>query len=30
MTTVDMTFDAALLKRVDRAAKVQGISRTAG
>lgn len=28
-TTVNMRFDAALLKRIDRAAKGQGISRTA-
>jgi hypothetical protein len=28
-TTVNMRFDAALLKRIDRAAKSQGISRTA-
>jgi hypothetical protein len=27
--TVNMRFDAALLKRIDRAAKGQGISRTA-
>jgi len=27
--TVNMRFDAALLKRIDRAAKSQGISRTA-
>jgi hypothetical protein len=28
-TTINMRFDAALLKRIDRAAKGQGISRTA-
>lgn len=28
-TTVNMRFDAALLQRIDRAAKSQGISRTA-
>jgi hypothetical protein len=28
-TTVNMRFDAALLQRIDRAAKRQGISRTA-
>ena len=28
-TTVNMRFDAALLRRIDRAAKGQGISRTA-
>ena len=28
-TTVNMRFDAALLQRIDRAAKGQGISRTA-
>jgi len=28
-TTVNMRFDSALLKRIDRAAKGQGISRTA-
>ena len=28
-TTVNMRFDAALLKRIDQAAKSQGISRTA-
>ena len=28
-TTVNMRFDAALLRRIDRAAKAQGISRTA-
>ncbi len=28
-TTVNMRFDAALLKRIDRAARNQGISRTA-
>ncbi len=28
-TTVNMRFDAALLRRIDRAAKSQGISRTA-
>jgi hypothetical protein len=28
-TTVNMRFDAALLKRIDAAAKKQGISRTA-
>jgi hypothetical protein len=28
-TTVNMRFDAALLKRIERAAKGQGISRTA-
>jgi hypothetical protein len=28
-TTVNMRFDAALLQRIDRAAKAQGISRTA-
>jgi hypothetical protein len=28
-TTVNMRFDATLLKRIDRAAKGQGISRTA-
>jgi hypothetical protein len=28
-TTVNMRFDAALLKRIDRAAKARGISRTA-
>jgi hypothetical protein len=28
-TTVNMRFDSALLKRIDRAAKSQGISRTA-
>jgi hypothetical protein len=27
--TVNMRFDTALLKRIDRAAKAQGISRTA-
>jgi hypothetical protein len=27
--TVNMRFDAALLKRIDRAARAQGISRTA-
>ena len=28
-TTVNMRFDSALLKRIDQAAKSQGISRTA-
>ncbi len=28
-TTVNMRFDAVLLKRIDRAARSQGISRTA-
>ena len=28
-TTVNMRFDAALLRRIDHAAKAQGISRTA-